>query len=468
MNFEIFESKRTSFNTNVGENGLLIDFLNQGVEKASQPHQWNPFFLPELQIADSSSSNKVPLAPEEPSTQNARTENPSTENPRTQNDAPTQKDTSTQDNTLTQKEATKPTPSLTKEDTLKETDKQSESVSPKQPTQQKIEPPTEPSTQTTQTAQTAQKESVTPPTAIDPPLRPTEPPQSPTEYISFRSEWWGRFGRQYKVDTAGNAEYEVKKGDTYSAVARDILEKRSGRVYDVRQEQDRNEILRFSKELAAHNGVPWRRNNFVLIHPGDKIKIPTPAKVVVLPEQIKPNTDPLKKSTQAPARTFEPKTLPGAFSIQPQDKLYNPMQPPGFEGLPGQSWTDELEVKGKAYDIDKRLMQASRDIPGGGKEFVYAGEVDSGFKSGTSFTAREIINANGQIAAREIQYAEPLEMKLNLPDAQNQKLKVVAVGVYFDQTKGIYRSQCRTADGRVLYGQHAADGTVLWGMNSRP
>lgn len=435
MTLENFETRNQPVaETNNNRDSLFIDLLKENIDR---PRSSNPFdfvLIPELRIENSpkseSDSNSI-QNDQEPAPKEAPTPN---------NEVPAPKETSTPNKEVpAPKEA--PTP-------INEVPNPKNAPAPT-PTETTPSSPDSPT----------QKREIPPPTQIEP--RRPQPQQ-----VSPQPQTWGRFGRVYEVDTAGNAIYTVKSGDTYSAVARDVLEKRTGRIYNVRNELDRGEILKFSKELAALNGVEWRRNNFVLIYPGDQIRIPAENRMAPGPQgdirrvSVPPRpVAPFKPESQPK----EPQVTAGAFAIQPQDKLYNLLQPPGFEGCPGQSWTKDLNLPGKAYDIEKRLLQSSREIPNVGMQFVYSGEVESGFASGTNFTSRETVDAKGRILSREIEYAEPLKMKVNLQSTQNQDLKIVAVRAVFDARSGRYFTQCRTADGRLFGGQQAGDGTVLWG-----
>ena len=449
MTFENFgiRNQTVADTTSTNKDLLFIDLLMENGNKARSSNPFDFVLIPELRIEDSQKSkndskslldNQQPAPSETPTPDSTPTNEVPKQNPTPNNEVP----------------APTPTPN---NEVPTQTPTQNKEVPPANPTPNKEVPDPKNTPAPTQTEPTQNRE-VPPPTQI-------EPQRPQPQQVSPQPQTWGRFGRVYEVDTAGNAVYTVKSGDTYSAVARDVLEKRSGRKYDVKNEADRHEILKFSKELAAVNGVEWRRNNFVLIHPGDQIRIPGQKPNAPLP-QSDTRKEYLPPKPVAPIKTEspkEPQVTAGAFAIQPQDKLYNLLQPPGFEGRPGQSWTKDLEVAGKAYDIEKRLLQSSKEIPNVGNEFVYSGEVESGFKSGTSFTAREIVDAKGRILSREIEYAEPLKLKVNLQSTQNQDLKIVAVKAFFDVRSGRYLTQCRTADGRVLGGQQASDGTVLWG-----
>lgn len=443
MSYESFDSGLTA--NEVGANNYngptLIDLLRDNVNKKANPDSWNPFLVPKIELLDSKEQErKYPtIRPAQPS-----------------NELPS----------------------------IEVSDQPKKDV----PAQTKVEPPVPPKVDgTVPDTKLPHKESDSR-TGLDvlhkdlgidkrtdgPLPRPDQhhkvSPEQPSDSSPMTTQTWGRFGRQFSCDATGNAVYEVRKGDTYSAVARDVLEKRNGRVYDVKNPADKNEILKFSRELADHNGVRWGKNNVVLIHPGDKIRIPAAQKPVPEkpPESKPPEAKPpqqnqvLNHELNHAIKPNEPSVVAGAFSIQPQNKLYNLLQPPGFEGQPGQSWTKDLEVSGKSYDIDKRSTVASRDFPNGDKQFMYSGRVDTGL-GGTDFKAAEVVDAQGRIIARKIEYAEPLKMRVNTPSTGNSEVKVLSVFTRFDEKSGMYLSQMLTKDGQVYSVRYGGDGTVSLG-----
>lgn len=400
------------------------ELLMEDIKKKSDPTTWNPFLMPKVEFFDSKNSD--------PKRQKAPTEVQSSQVPGVSEQPKN-------------------------EGQVQEEPKKDGTEQPKLPGEevpQKIE---------------TQKNEVRGPQKNELPGQPkTDVPGEPkTDGTRASSEQWGRFGRQFEIDTTGNAVYEVRNGDTYSAVARDVLEKRNGRVYDVKNSADRNEILKYSRELADLNGVQWGRNNFVLIHPGDKIRIPGVQKADVKPgeppeaKREEPKREELKNDTAKPK---EPSVVAGAFSIQPQDKLYSLLQPPGFEGQPGQSWNKELKMKGKSHDIENRFVQSSGTLPTGEKQFVYSGTVDTGFVSTTDFQAAEIVDKNNRIIARKIQYAEPIKMRLNAPSSQNNEVRVMAVQSLFDEKTGTYEARYLTKDGQVFAARYSGDGSIAMGV----
>lgn len=308
----------------------------------------------------------------------------------------------------------------------------------------------------------------------DKPVAPT-PPKPP----SFES--WGRFGRKYAVDSQGHAAYEVKKGDTYAAVARDVLEKRNGRKFEFRNEKDKAEILKLSKELAAFNEKKWGSKDRVMIRVGDQIRIPAQAK----PEAPKPapqvnpsayeaakdkakeNKEQEKGKDEGKAKLPEAPKQPGVMSgsimLQSQDRLYNIMQPPGFEGFPGNSWAKETAGPGKSYDIDRRRVTSEKQLPNGSTEYTYEGKVEfSGFwGTGSKFKSSEVVDAQRRIVARQIHYEKPVEMKLAIPGMENVEHKIKSVETLFDSQSGTYVARFTTKDGRVIGGRLTADGRPM-------
>lgn len=304
-----------------------------------------------------------------------------------------------------------------------------------------------------------------------------EQPKAPAKVLNTPTfESWGRFGRKYAIDTTGNAAYEVKKGDTYAGVARDVLEKRNGRKYDFRDAQDKSEILKLSRELADVNGVKWGKHSIVMIRPGDVIRIPALKKPEVqTPVHNSAPAKPLQPTAQKeveakknevtqpkpPEKLMEPAVKAGSAMIQPHEQLYSLMQPPGFEGFPGQSWNKELGVPGKSYDIDNRTVTSSKQLSDGRTEHTYAGKIDTGLWKSNKFTAREVVDSEGRILEREMNYAKPLKIKLGAPGTDGVEMIVTSVELHFDRKTGTYTSRCATKDGHFFEGRLSADGRVL-------
>ncbi len=307
---------------------------------------------------------------------------------------------------------------------------------------------------------------------------------APRKPPSFES--WGRFGRRYAVDAEGNAVYEVKRGDTYASVARDVLEKRNGRRFEFRNEKDKAEILKLSKELAAFNEKQWASKDRVFIRPGDQIRIPAQTKLeeqkLTLAPQVKPSAHEEAKNAakdaekskeqnkgnevnkpKPPEALNEPQVMAGSTALQPREKLYNLMQPPGFEGFPGQPWNKEIEGPGKAYDIDRRQVTNSRQLANGANEYAYSGKVETNgfFGTGIEFQAREVVDAQGRILMRQMHYEKALKMKLAIPGMENREQKIVSIESIFDVKSGTYDAQYTTKEGLVIKGRLSADGRPL-------
>lgn len=326
-----------------------------------------------------------------------------------------------------------------------------------------------------------------------PPAVPSNTEKKPPSFES-----WGRSGRKYAVDADGNAAYEVKRGDTYASVARDVLEKRNGRKFDFRNEKDKAEILRLSKELAAFNEKKWGSKDRVIIRPGDQIRIPAQkkqeAQKLTPAPQVKPSAheaakDAAKDSSKVaskdaakdaekskeqtkgneankpkpPEAPKEPQVMAGSTALQPHEKLYNLLQPPGFEGFPGQPWSKEIEGPGKAYDIDRRQVTNSRQLANGANEYAYSGKVETNgfFGTGIEFQSREVVDAQGRILVRQMHYEKAVTMKLAIPGMENKEQKIVSIESIFDPKSGTYDAQYTTKEGLVLRGRLSADGRPL-------
>jgi hypothetical protein len=104
----------------------------------------------------------------------------------------------------------------------------------------------------------------------------------------------------------------------------------------------------------------------------------------------------------------------------PQDGIYNPVEPVGFEGTPGETWNRSRSNGGSETVRARRYLEAPLAVDDGSILYQYEA-VDA---SRDMFRASERIDAEGHILARKATYPKGVRMTLPVAPGQNMEINV--------------------------------------------
>ena len=242
---------------------------------------------------------------------------------------------------------------------------------------------------------------------------------------------FGAHGRTYEVNADGKAFYPAKHGDTYWAVARDLLTKPDHKPNDT-------EILAQVKALATLNN----KSDAGKLKIGEPILLPiTPA----APEAAKTPPEAAKTPPEA-AKTPPEAAGPVGFNLKdhadalkPQNDVYNPLSPLGMSGagpdadkatLAGDASKPEVKGTVSTQETNLNLKDGSAWLFGYGR---------------TGVTNTDVTDGN-ILKSRDTKYDSGVSMKIAGP-----KGPVALDGVTHIVTKlqdsGNYNTDVTAADG---------------------
>lgn len=303
---------------------------------------------------------------------------------------------------------------------------------------------------------------------------------------------WGSHGRKFDVKEDGSAEYSAKGGDNYWSVARDVVEKRLGHKVDTQNAAEMTQVNEMTSELAKFNGKTIV-NGKVDLGVGETIKIPpneaqktqaeNPPEQPPKKEEVPANQEPKKetpgqpdqpteeqkpveeqKPTEQPTEQQKPaeqqrpsdQTRTQTTGFKAQGGLYNPVEPVGFEGTPGEQWTQPRASEGNQTVNYRRPFKEPVRGGDGHTTHTYIGSVEAG-QQDNRFKAAEERGANGELIARRVQYEHGMKMKFQVQPGQQMELNVKEMRTRVDGA-GNYQTEIQTADGKYFVAQTQANG----------
>jgi|AGTN01.2.fsa_nt_gi hypothetical protein len=288
---------------------------------------------------------------------------------------------------------------------------------------------------------------------------------------------WGSHGRKFDVKEDGSADYTAKGGDNYWSVARDVVEKRLGHKVDMKNGGEMTQVNEMTSEFAKFNGKTIV-NGKVDLGVGETIKIPPsdaqksqkedPPEQQPKKEDVPPSKEPKKESTSQPTdqpteptqedeNPVERQERPGdrPTGLKAQGGLYNPVEPVGFEGTPGEQWTRPRASEGNQTVNFRRPFKEPVHAEDGHTTHTYFGSVEAG-QQDNRFKAAEERGANGELIARRVQYEHGMKMKFQVQPGQQMELIVKEMRTRVDGS-GNYRTEIETADGKYFVAQTQAN-----------
>ena len=269
----------------------------------------------------------------------------------------------------------------------------------------------------------------------------------------------------------GTYMHVVEKGDTYWDVARTVVMAQTG--IENRDDVKNADIQKMMNKLLEYNGRPTSGDGANRLSVGEEIYIPKDVSDLVEKHQDEeasgdePGETVRKKGevlTEKVPTAKEQKELSitsnGAVAestrLNPHDGVYSPLQPPGLE--PGQ--TGAYDTQGHwNYDVeDRQVVSDVTNAKTGMRTVTYTGEIDSGYGANglwwndTPYDATEMVNANGIITHRSVNYQDS-SVKMNFDNGAGHQVDAYVTSVQsdLDPSTGNYKTVITTADGQDYY-----------------
>lgn len=125
--------------------------------------------------------------------------------------------------------------------------------------------------------------------------------------------------------------------------------------------------------------------------------------------------------------------------LNPGYAMYNPIEPAGFQGEPGETWTQPQTDEGSV--LRRMYLENPRDFEDGSKMYLYKGDL----ADGNQFMASEKHDADGQLRMRKAMYRHGAPMRFHL-ESGPLDVKVKFIESCRDRSTGAWRTQIETAD----------------------
>jgi len=211
--------------------------------------------------------------------------------------------------------------------------------------------------------------------------------------------------------------------------------------------------------LRAEGALDWIYKNF----PGDTIHA---IQQRVLSDLKRTCELPLLERVQYPKQGEKScETL--SDKIAQHDGVYHPLQPPAFEATPGEFFCCEPDALEQEPSVIWRRPCRNSRKPGERSVYTYEGSIRHGGTE-SSFKAGEIIDTDGKIVERCVQYGTGVEIIFELGLAKAARIKdVTKIVSKLVESGTVYKTKIETETGKVYAAEteHRTAKVKLLGAN---